>query len=103
MKWFFGAILCLTTGLLFGYMFKKLETGIEIRIEDIFRIENMVVRFLGISEINLPIIGLTLALEWIISAFIRNLKNIILFFMTAYGLYLCFDLYKLQFKSESLF
>ena len=88
MKWFLRAILCITTGLLSVYMYKKLETGIEIRMEDIFRIEKILC-FVELSIINLPIIGLTLALEWIISAFIRNLKQIILvFIMTAYGLYL---------------
>ena len=90
LKWILRVTLCMSVVLLKNYLFHKLGTGLEFKLpKKILHFQKTFYCFVLYSLINLPIIGLTLALEWIISAFIRNLKQIILvFIMTAYGLYL---------------
>ena len=68
--------------LLKNYLFHKLGTGLEFKLpRKILHFEETFYCFVFYSLFNLPIIGLTLALEWMISAVIRNWKSLLCFFM----------------------
>ena len=82
LKWILRVTLCMSVVLLKNYLFHKLGTGMEFKLQErIFHFEKIFYCFVLYSLINLPIIGLTLALEWMISAVIRNWKSLLWFFM----------------------